>query len=170
MIASKIFLIGMPGSGKSTFGKQLAQKLDRQFFDIDEQLERMLGMSIHKIFLEIGEDYFREAEEKVLMMLIKLSEPSVIATGGGTPCFFNNMEEMKKAGATIWLDTPLDTVIDRVGAKKDVRPLVDQMPADALRKEITNMYEMRRRYYRKADFTSDSNMDDILHFLDTVRS
>ncbi len=78
MVASKIFLVGMPGSGKSTFGKQLAQKLDRQFFDIDEQLERMLGMSIHKIFLEIGEDYFREAEEKVLMMLIKLKLRSII--------------------------------------------------------------------------------------------
>ena len=167
---SKIFLIGMPGSGKSTFGKLLAQKLDRQFFDIDEQLERMLGMSIHKIFLEIGEDYFREAEEKVLKMLIKLNEPSVIATGGGTPCFFDNMDEMKKAGATIWLDTPLDLVIERVGAKKDLRPLVDQMPSDALRKEITNMYELRRRYYRRADFTSDSNMEEILSFLSTVRN
>lgn len=170
MINSKIFLIGMPGSGKSTFGKMLAQKLDRQFFDIDEQLERMLGMSIHKIFLEIGEDYFREAEEKVLKMLIKLSEPSIIATGGGTPCFYDNMKEMNGSGVTIWLDTPLDLVIDRVGAKKDVRPLVDQMPKDALKKEITNMYEMRRRYYRKANFTSDSNMEDILNFLSTVRS
>ncbi len=170
MYFSKIFLIGMPGSGKSTFGKKLAQQIGRQFFDMDEQLERMIGMSIHQMFIEIGEDYFREAEQKVLQMLIRLNEPAVIATGGGTPCFYENMEEMNNAGVTIFLDTPLDTIIERVGAKKDVRPLVDQMPKDALRKEINEMFEFRMRYYKKASFRSDSNMDEILHFLSTVRS
>lgn len=170
MYFSKIFLVGMPGSGKSTFGKQLSQKIGRQFFDIDEQLERMIGMSVHQMFEEIGEDYFREAEQKVLHMLIRLNEPAVIATGGGTPCFFDNMDDMNKSGVTIFLDTPLEIVIERVSAKKDLRPLVDQMPDDALSKEIREMYELRKRYYSRASFTSNSNMEDILHFLSTVRN
>lgn len=170
MYFSKIFLVGMPGSGKSTFGKQLSQKIGRQFFDMDEQLERMIGMSIHQMFVEIGEDYFREAEQKVLQMLIRLNEPAVIATGGGTPCFYDNMDMMNGSGVTIFLNTPLETIIERVGAKKDVRPLVDQMPKDALGKEIREMYEFRRRYYEKASFSSDSNMEEILHFLSTVRN
>lgn len=170
MYFSKIFLVGMPGSGKSTFGKVLSQKIGRQFFDMDEQLERMIGMSIHQMFLEIGEDYFREAEQKVLQMLIRLNEPAVIATGGGTPCFYDNMEMMNKSGVTIFLNTPLDVITERVGAKKDVRPLVDKMSKDALQKEITEMHEMRSRYYNKASFASDSNMEEILHFLSTVRN
>ena len=103
-------------------------------------------------------------------MLMRLSEPAVIATGGGTPCFFDNMKEMNQTGVTIWLDTPLEKIIERVGAKKDIRPLVDKMPKDALQKEMKTMLELRSRYYRKASFTSDSNMEDILHFLDTVRN
>ncbi|MFY0628286.1 MAG: shikimate kinase [Reichenbachiella sp.] len=170
MYFSKIFLIGMPGSGKSTFGKKLSQKIGRQFFDMDEQLERMIGMSIQQMFIEIGEDYFREAEQKVLQMLIRLNEPAVIATGGGAPCFYDNMEMMNKSGVTILLNTPLDVITQRVGEKKDVRPLVDKMSQQALSKEINEMYEMRKRYYDQASFASDSNMEEILHFLSTVRN
>ncbi|MEP2025618.1 shikimate kinase, partial [Reichenbachiella sp.] len=95
----KIFLIGMPGSGKSTLGKELAEKLGRNFFDLDAEIERMAGWVIPDIFAQVGEDYFRELENSVLLMLIRLNEPAVIATGGGAPCFYDNIDQMNLAGS-----------------------------------------------------------------------
>ncbi len=155
----------MPGSGKSTFGKKLAEAIDMNFFDLDEQIEKMTGVSIPKIFEDAGEDQFRMLETYVLGMLIKLDEPSMIATGGGTPCFYENMETMKEAGPTVFINTPIDTIIERVLAQKGQRPLVEDMPDDTVKEDMLRMYKNRLPEYEKADFTSDSNLEDIVAFL-----
>jgi len=160
----------MPGSGKSTLGKELAKKLNRNFFDLDTEIERMAGWVIPDIFAQIGEDYFRELENSVLTMLIRLNEPSVIATGGGTPCFFDNMDQMNAGGATIFLDTPMETIIERVKKEKESRPLVNQMEDDSLTKEMQALYEKRLSQYEKALFTTTSGLQDIIHHLETVKS
>lgn len=164
----KIFLVGMPGSGKSTLGKELAQKLDRNFFDLDAEIERMAGWVIPDIFAQIGEDYFRELENSVLMMLIKLNEPAVIATGGGAPCFFDNMDQMNAAGTTIFLDTPMDTLVERVKMEKASRPLVNQMADDTMAKDMQALYEKRLPQYEKASFTTNSNLQDIIQYFESL--
>lgn len=167
---SKIFLVGMPGSGKSTLGKQLAEKLGRNFFDLDAEIERMAGWVIPDIFEQVGEDYFRELENSVLMMLIKLNEPAVIATGGGAPCFYDNMDQMNAAGATIFLDTSMDTILERVRQEKASRPLVNQMQEDTMEEDMKSLYEKRLPHYKKASFTTNSNLDDVFQFLESVKS
>ncbi|WP_422361256.1 shikimate kinase [Reichenbachiella sp.] len=167
---SKIFLVGMPGSGKSTLGKQLAEKLNRNFFDLDAEIERMAGWVIPDIFEQIGEDYFRELENSVLTMLIKLNEPAVIATGGGAPCFFDNMDQMNGAGATIFINTPMDTIIERVKKEKSTRPLVNRMEDDSLAQDMEALYKKRLPHYEKASFTTNSNLQDVVQFLESAKS
>ncbi|MEP3386555.1 MAG: shikimate kinase [Reichenbachiella sp.] len=167
---SKIFLVGMPGSGKSTLGKQLAEKLNRNFFDLDAEIERMAGWVIPDIFEQVGEDYFRELENSVLLMLIRLNEPAVIATGGGAPCFYDNMDQMNSAGATIFIDTPMDTIVERVKKEKSTRPLVNQMEDDTLAQDMDELYKKRLPQYEKASFTTNSNLEDILEYLESVKS
>ncbi|WP_456460376.1 shikimate kinase [Reichenbachiella sp.] len=167
---SKIFLVGMPGSGKSTLGKQLAEKLNRNFFDLDAEIERMAGWVIPDIFEQVGEDYFRELENSVLLMLIRLNEPAVIATGGGAPCFYDNMDQMNSEGATIFIDTPMDTIVERVKKEKSTRPLVNQMEDDTLAQDMDELYKKRLPQYEKASFTTNSNLEDILEYLESVKS
>lgn len=167
---SKIFLVGMPGSGKSTLGKQLAEKLNRNFFDLDAEIERMAGWVIPDIFEQVGEDYFRELENSVLLMLIRLNEPAVIATGGGAPCFYDNMDQMNAAGATIFIDTPMDTIVERVKKEKSTRPLVNQMEDDSLTQDMESLYKKRLPHYEKASFTTNSNLQEVVQFLESAKS
>jgi len=160
----------MPGSGKSTLGKQLAEKLNRNFFDLDAEIERMAGWVIPDIFEQVGEDYFRELENSVLLMLIRLNEPAVIATGGGAPCFYDNMDQMNSAGATIFIETPMDTIVERVKKEKSTRPLVNQMEDDTLAQDMDELYKKRLPQYEKASFTTNSNLEDILEYLESVKS
>ncbi|MEO9965269.1 MAG: shikimate kinase [Reichenbachiella sp.] len=166
----KIFLTGMPGSGKTTLGKELAKKLDRNFFDLDAEIERMAGWVIPDIFAQVGEDYFRELEKSVLYMLIRLNEPAVIATGGGTPCFYDNMNLMNMSGTTIFLETAIDTLIERVKQDKNSRPLVGQMNNDTLDAEMKALYEKRLSHYKKASFTTNSNLKDIISTLESIKN
>lgn len=160
----------MPGSGKSTLGKELAEKLNRNFFDLDAEIERMAGWVIPDIFAQVGEDYFRELENSVLTMLIRLNEPAVIATGGGAPCFYDNMDQMNNSGATIFLDTPMDTIVERVKKEKSSRPLVNEMPDDSLKQDMEALYKKRLSQYEKASFTTQSNLEDVIQYLESVKS
>lgn len=157
----------MPGSGKSTVGKLLAEKLNRQFLDLDKEIERMAGWYITDIFDQLGEDYFRELEKSVLLMLIRLNEPAVIATGGGAPCFFDNMDLMKKSGPTIFLDTPLDQLVARVMKDKSTRPLVSQMTDDQVENDMKALYEKRKSDYNQATVNATSDLADVMDALDT---
>ncbi|UXP33651.1 shikimate kinase [Reichenbachiella agarivorans] len=164
----KIFLVGMPGSGKSTFGKLLADQLGRQFFDLDEQIEKMSGMSIPDIFEDAGEDQFRMFETYALSMITQLNEPALIATGGGAPCFNGNMDFMNQSGCTIFLDTPLKTIIERVTKDRETRPLVKKMAKSDVTADMTSLYERRLKFYQQAAFTSDSNMKEIISYLESL--
>lgn len=160
----------MPGSGKSTLGKQLADKLDRNFFDLDAEIERMAGWVIPDIFAQVGEDYFRELENSVLLMLISLNEPAVIATGGGAPCFYDNMDQMNNSGTTIFLDTPMETLVERVKQEKNSRPLVNEMKDDTLGDEMKALYKKRLPQYEKASFTTNSNLQNVIQLLESVKN
>jgi shikimate kinase len=158
----------MPGSGKSTIGKELAENLGRKFFDLDKEIERMAGWEIPDIFAQVGEDYFRELEKSVLFMLIRLNEPSVISTGGGTPCFYDNMAMMNMAGPTFFLDTPLEDLITRVKKDKASRPLVNKMSDDNMTDDMQSLYKKRISDYKKAAFTTQSDLGEILNHLKSM--
>ena len=155
-----IFLIGMPGSGKSTIGKKLASLLDYSFIDFDREIERKEGATIKAIFEIKGEDYFRQIEAQVLSTVAGQKNNLVVASGGGTPCFYNGIELMNLAGRTIFIDVSPSVLIERL--KSDVnRPLLKE----GVEKNILKLYKERIDDYSKAHIKIEADnisIDDIL--------
>ena len=118
-----IFLIGLPGSGKSIFGKSLAAALDLNHVDLDQVIESKTNKSIDALFEIHGEAYFREIEKNALQELLEKSSTDILSCGGGTPCFYDNMSRMNVAGLTIFLDIPVSTIVKRIAENHD-RPLL----------------------------------------------
>lgn len=146
----RIFLIGFMGSGKSYTGKKLAHLLDYPFVDLDDWIEKEAGKTITKIFAEEGEEVFRKTEKKALHDMNQFKNV-VVATGGGVPCFFDNINWMNQQGLTIFLDTPVEILISRLIAEKDHRPLLKQLPdREALKSYIEQKLEARSPYYQQA--------------------
>jgi len=121
----KIFLVGYMGSGKSTLGKQLANRLQFKFVDLDKTIEEKEGHELFDIFNKQGEAYFRGLEKKYLHETTALLEDAVIAVGGGTPCFYDNMSFMNKEGVTVYLKMDASSLAYRIFNGKGKRPLVD---------------------------------------------
>ncbi|MEJ2005791.1 MAG: shikimate kinase, partial [Cyclobacteriaceae bacterium] len=122
--SNRIFIWGMPGSGKSTFGRHLALGLQCAFTDLDIYIENACGKTIPQLFREKGEGEFRNLEKQYLREVVQ-QKTGVIATGGGTPCFFDQEQFMKQHGLTIFLDTPMDIIERRVSGRTG-RPLLDK--------------------------------------------
>ena len=146
----KIFLIGFMGSGKTHWGKELSRKLQIPFFDLDNVIEEKEGKAISTIFAEMGEEYFRMLEKDVLYLLTESHESFIMATGGGTPCFFNNIDYMKSRGTTIWLNCSVDCLYNRLRKEKDKRPLISAIPDSELKPFIIKKYSDRKIFYQQA--------------------
>jgi shikimate kinase len=152
-----IFLIGLPSSGKSTLGKKLARLLNYRFVDMDKLIEKDQGMTVHDIFTQKGEDYFRIIESRILRATLE-NRKVVIATGGGAPCFFDNMDFIKKSGISIFLDVHHAELARRIqNHGKDDRPLLSG--ASSLEAELEKKYQQRLPYYSQADFTISGDSD-----------
>src|SRR5690349_71191 len=115
----KVYLIGMPGSGKSTIGKQLAAALLLPFVDLDHEIERKELKSIAEIFSEKGENYFRHTESQMLQQWAGSARDFVMATGGGAPCFFNGLEIINNSGISVFLDVPVSELLRRIQHDKN---------------------------------------------------
>ena len=120
-----IYLIGLMGSGKSHIGKTLAKRLNYFPADLDSLVENEIGKTITEIFETYGETYFRETEKKVLNILI--AENMVVSTGGGTACFFDNLDFMKNSGVVVFLNPPLEIIYERLKNEKLKRPLISNL-------------------------------------------
>jgi shikimate kinase len=144
-----LFLIGFMASGKSSLGKKIAQHFQLNFIDLDEAIEAREGRSIHQIFEENGEDYFRQLEAAVLRNLDL--ENAVVATGGGTPIFHNNMLFMKEEGAVAYLVVPTEIIIGRLRQNAENRPLVKNLSDEALKEYVEATLEQRKMLYSEAD-------------------
>lgn len=161
---SKFFIVGMPGSGKSTMAKFLASKTKLKYFDLDEVIEKKIKKSVSQIFRDEGEDHFRSLETKFLKKIIKKEKSFILSTGGGTPCFNKNMELMKKNGTTIFLNTSTDTLIERV-RRKDKRPLFN---SKNIEETINHMFNQRIKYYDQAEFSvKDNNREKALSIINS---
>ena len=158
----KIFLIGLPGSGKSTFGKSLAFELSVPFVDLDQEIEKEEGRTIKEIFKEMKEDYFRQYESQTLRKWCASPDSFVMATGGGAPCFFDNMDQINTAGKSIFLDVPADEIARRIlNTHISERPLFSTDNAESLKDRIEFMRSQRINFYKLAHITIAGERIDI---------
>lgn len=163
-----IFLIGFMGSGKSYWGKQLGQALKVPFFDLDERIEENEGRPITEIFAAEGEEYFRRKESEVLMLLTETHDNFVMATGGGTPCFFNNIDYMNKMGTTIWINCSVNCLFDRLRDEKTSRPLLKELTEDQMKGYITKKLGDRKIFYQQATEIIYEEEQTLENFLDKI--
>jgi shikimate kinase len=153
MKSDKIILLGYMGSGKSLIGSQLAKALDFQFKDLDDFIEETEGKQISAIFQSKGELYFRTRERACLETLLQSSQSLVISLGGGTPCYFNNMEYLQGIDGlqSFFLSSSIQTLSERLFKEKDSRPLISHIrDMDQLREFIGKHLFERNPYYQKA--------------------
>ncbi|WP_316801707.1 shikimate kinase [Pedobacter nototheniae] len=144
----KIFLIGFMGCGKSTKAKQLAHRLECQVIDLDAEIVQSTGKTIAEYFTEFGENAFRDLERETLENF-NYPETCVVATGGGLPCFFNNMEWMNENGATIYLHMEPAALVSRLHNRQK-RPLIKDMDDEQLLEFIKVKLKQRDPFYTKA--------------------
>jgi shikimate kinase len=156
----KIYLVGYMGSGKTTNGRQLARRLHMDFLDLDEFIERTYRISIPLFFGKYDEKAFRTVERESLHKTLS-SDNIVISTGGGTPCFFDNMDWMNQNGLTVYLKMHPKSLYIRLTESKKTRPLIKQKPEAELTDFIMSSLEYRETFYSKAAITVKGESLDI---------
>jgi shikimate kinase len=147
-----IFLTGFMGCGKSFWGVRLAENMGIPFYDLDVLIEKRCGEPIPAIFKRLGEAGFRELERETLHESLALP-PCIIATGGGTPCFFDNMDWMNTHGLTIYLETTPELLAKRLQHEQQFRPLLASVAPHQLEAHITGLLEQRKPFYTQATIT-----------------
>jgi len=161
-----IVLVGMMSSGKSTLGKKLARALNYKFADLDKLIEKDQQAGIPSIFREKGETYFRETESRILKKILPESG-IVLASGGGTPCFYDNMDYIRSLGISIFLDVPAADLVKRIeNHGKDDRPILSG--AVSLQDALQSKIQERLPYYSRADFTVKGEID-VSHLLEVLK-
>ena len=149
-----IFLIGFMASGKSSIGRKLSKIMETSFIDLDSEIEKEIGMSISDIFLKKGENFFRKIETDLLKK-IDFKDEDIVASGGGTPCFFDNHYFMKSIGCTIYLKVGIDELLKRIKLDND-RPLLNNNKLN-LRDYLTGELLKREPYYQMSNYIIDSD-------------
>ncbi|KAA6332127.1 Shikimate kinase [termite gut metagenome] len=153
---TRIFLIGYMGAGKTTLGRALAQKLNLSFVDIDWFIENRFHKTIRNLFEERGEIGFRELERKILHEVAEF-EDVIISTGGGTPCFFDNMDLMNRKGRTVFLDVQPDVLFRRLRVTSASRPILRGKTDEELRTFIIQALDGRLPFYTQAQYTFNAD-------------
>jgi shikimate kinase len=175
----RIFLIGYMGAGKTTIGKKLATQLNLEFVDLDRFIEKRYNKTISQIFSEKGETQFRDIEMNLLNEIADF-ENVVISTGGGAPCFHNNMQRMNEAGITIYLKVSIEELSRRLEHCKNTRPLLKNKSADELKKFVAEVLPEREIFYNQASIIfeaekmethadSQNTANQLIERIDTLR-
>ena len=158
-------------SGKSTLGKALTEKLNYNFIDLDDYIEDKENTSISEIFKTKGEIYFRKKETQYLNDILNSKRKLILSLGGGTPCYSNNMEIILRANNTvsIYLNTSIPTLVDRLKNQKTKRPLIAHIRTDDLLAEFIGKHLFERSpFYRQAEIvitTDNKTQNDIIEEL-----
>ena len=166
-----IFLLGYMGAGKTVIGRSLSKKLGFKFYDLDNYIEQIEGKKVSDIFNEKNEVYFRKIENKYLDHLSSINEKKIISTGGGTPCFENNLSIIQNStfSLSIYLKANIDTLVKRLKKSFAKRPLISHLKdEDVLRDFITKHLFERSFYYEKSDvkiITDDIETKDIIKLI-----
>jgi len=164
----RIYLIGYMGSGKSTVGKDLATAFNLQFIDLDNYIEERNFKTISEIFASAGEDGFRRIEQKALHEVSEF-ENVVVSTGGGAPCFFDNMELIKRTGISVYLNGTPRILAERLMNSKTERPLIKGKTEEELIEFIHETLNKRNFWYKQAKaeicFDHDISILEVLEIL-----
>jgi len=159
-----LYLLGFMGSGKTTIGKLLADRLGWNFVDIDEDIEASQRCSISEIFDTLGEEAFRRMENEMIRQRVRAvacGRPTVVALGGGAAAQPANVDLIEDHGVTIWLDCPFETVVQRVGQDSN-RPLARD------RKRFEELFNTRRQAYGRANFRVEAEADNPDAVVDAI--
>jgi shikimate kinase len=164
---SKIYLVGYMAVGKTTIGKKLANALRYNFIDLDWMIENKENQSIANIFDTKGESYFREIERQTLLDTFEMTK-TIIACGGGTPCYSDNMALIKEHGFPIWIKAPIPYILQRVLNNPSKRPLLKNLDKVALHHKIEEQITAREPFYAKASLIFDvesTKQEDFITFV-----
>lgn len=163
-----IFICGFMGCGKTTQGKKLAKEMGYYFIDLDDYISNKYDNTITDLFQEVGEDEFRKIESISLQECINDNMKALIATGGGTPCFNNNMDLMKANGKVIYLKMEPEALYNRLFNAKNERPLIKDKANEEMLLYIENLLKVREPFYSKADIITSGVTVDITALKETV--
>jgi shikimate kinase len=156
------------GSGKSFLGKKLSEKLRLPFFDLDAEIESNEGKSINQLFDEKGEEYFRLREKDYLHLITESHESFIMATGGGTPCYYNNIDYMNLAGTTVWINSTIDILFDRLLKEKSKRPLLKGLDETQIKGFIQKKFSDRKIYYEQAVISVEDNNESLEKIINKI--
>lgn len=154
-----IILTGYMCVGKTTVGKALAKELGQTFYDLDWYIEERFHTKVSKVFAEEGEERFRDLERRMLHEVAEF-ENVVVACGGGTPCFYDNMDYMNRTGQTFYLKASPETIMQHLSISRGERPLLKGKTPAQLRTYIIEQLAQREPFYNKAQHTIDVNVLD----------
>lgn len=164
-----IFLIGYMGCGKSTMGRAVSALTGVPFIDLDNYIEQRFHLTVKEIFAQRGEDGFRDVERRMLQEVADF-EDVIVACGGGTPCFFDNMEYMNTHGTTVFLNTPIDRLHSRLMRGRHKRPLIADKDDEELMTFIKEALAKRMDHYSKAQISfSSERLENKSEIADTAR-
>jgi shikimate kinase len=166
----KIFLTGFMGSGKTAHGKPLAELLNVDFFDLDYYIEKKYNRSATKIFAEEGEQKFREYEKYALQEIISDNQNFVLATGGGTPCFNNNIEFINANGTSIYLKCTVAELYENILQSNPERPLLQGKLGNELYERIKQLLSIREPVYEQAKIILTSENHNPQKIFETINS
>jgi shikimate kinase len=166
----KIFLLGYMGSGKTTVGRKLAGHMGYSFLDMDTEIEKQQGMTINQVFEKQGEAFFRSLEHELLLKIFNMDN-LVISTGGGVPCFGNNLELINKNGVSVYLRLTPEILTSRLRFSRKTRPLINELPEDELLNFVHQQLEQRESWYLGATLTCNAlnmNIEELAENISTV--
>lgn len=169
----KVVLVGLPGCGKSTFGRQLGQELSFPYLDLDHQIEEKFQQKIPDIFAFHGEGKFRDWETDTLTELLKSESSFVLATGGGAPCFNDNMDQINQLAISVYLDVPLEVISERLRISKiHNRPMFQGLDQGEITLKLKSLLAERDYFYNQAkiklsgeDFSAELLMYELINQL-----
>lgn len=162
-----IILLGYMGAGKTSVGKALAKKLEMEFYDLDWYIEERYRRKVADIFAQKGEEGFRDIEHRMLHEVAEF-ENVVLALGGGTPCFYDNIDYANRSGITVFLDASPETIVRHLKISHTVRPLLKDKTGDELLSYIQKQIALRMPYYNKAQYRVDVNCLDSFAKIDLL--
>jgi shikimate kinase len=163
-----VFLVGMMGSGKSYWGRKLATHLDMAWRDLDQDVEMGERSAVHDLFQQHGEAGFRVIEQLYLHRTYPPAQPTIVSTGGGAPCFFDNMAWMNQHGTTIWLAPESDIIATRIWPERHRRPLLKDVQLHDLQQFVKQKLRERVRYYAQAQHTFTPEAYSEADFLEVL--
>ncbi len=165
----RIIFIGYMGAGKTTLGKALSNEIKLPFYDLDFYIENRRHKSIDNLFKEFGETGFRKIEHFMLHEVAEF-ENIILSSGGGTPCFFDNIDYMNKQGITIFLKATPEVLFTHIKMSKKIRPLLLNKTEEDIKDFIKSELKKREQFYQKAKYTVNiETLDNKQKIQDTVR-